>query len=115
MALKKGKKSEVWIDLTVELLGDHNTVLLVPFSACFRLLPKKEFESVMEQAAAGEVTDHDIVNRYLLDWKMPGEGGDVEFNEENVNEAMEEYDYPEVLIRGFVDLHRQRKALKTKN
>ena len=116
MALLKGVKDTLQLPLTADLPLDGGKSETVKFSATYRVPPVSEAQEVVNQAAAGDLTDREIVDTYLVGWDMPGDDGTaVPFSEEAVNEAMEYWPYRTALVNGFMTVALGREAVRSKN
>lgn len=115
MGFLKGIKTEIRISLVAEIDDDIGKTIKVPFVVTYRKLPVKEAQAIIDRAAAGEVTDEEIMAEHVLGWHMPGEGGDVDFTPDNLAAAMQELGYRNALVTGFSQAQFGRKAALQKN
>lgn len=117
MAIFKGQKDQITVNVTAEVLTDNNRIMRVPFKATYRQLPASEVEDLAEQEKQGVVTTEGIVRANLLGWSdLRGEDNEpIEFTPENLDTALQIMAYKLALYHSFLRAQYGQKAVNVKN
>ncbi len=115
----RGLKDEINVSVVAEIQGQK-----IPFTVVYR---RRDYDDAMEvlQQIKREARDDDIVGEpYLKEilltdiirWeKLQGEGGEVEFNPENLAAALQRYGYRMAMYQGWNAAQNDRKQVNAKN
>lgn len=117
MAIFKGSKDEISLNVTAVVRGDYGREIKVPFVAKYKKLKVDAAKALLLQVQNGELTDDDIIRENLVAWSgMPSaDGGEVEYSPEMVEQAMNESEYREALVNGWMRAQFGRDSAKAKN
>lgn len=117
MAIFKGKKNEITLQVTAEMIGDNMAPIKVPFRVTYKKLPVSEAREVMALVKDEKLTDENIMERYLVTWAdLQGEDGEmIEFSPAARDEAMELDGYRKALVEGWMQVQFGRQAVRAKN
>ena len=117
MPILKGAKDSIRLKVTAtfEQTADDAEVR-VPFRAVYKSLKQSEAKATIDAVQAGELSDDDLMRRFLLDWDLTdAENQPVPFNEREILEVMEIRPYRKALVDGFLQSLLGKKGLATKN
>lgn len=112
----KGVKDEVWIKTEANVRQDHGRTIKVPFEVKCKKPSTEKILEIRQGSAEGTLTDADVARDLVLDWNMPGnDGGQVEFNPENFDLALNEPDYLTAIGNAIAELIFGKEVLRRKN
>lgn len=124
MAILKGVKDRIDVKVTAEVEGDNGTTIKVPFVVTYKKPPESVAKQLKKSLYPGvdadgiplesDVTDHELMEEYLLGWsKVPtSTGEEFEFTPENVEAMLEAREYRLALVRGFLSVLLGRDAIR---
>lgn len=118
MGVLRGSKTEFTVSTIAEIEGKK-----INFSATFRRRPWGETNAIANDISDGLATDPpkawrlmaSTIKEDLTGWKLEGEGGPVEFNDENIDEALSIYGYLHGLYKGWNSAQMQQPSVNSKN
>jgi len=113
----KGSRDKIKVKCTAENIVDGSRINKVSFSCIYKALPNSEARQVLQGSKDGDISDLDIVNRYLVGWEdvLDDDDQPIEYTPENVESAMEVTAYRAAIITGFMQSMFGREILKQKN
>ena len=106
----KGVKNELWVQCKASIRQDDGKSVDVPFKIKYRkpsIREAKGLQADFHESALSFDIDRilELLTEFILDWDMPGnDGNPVEFNEDNLELALEDIDYFNAIVNGFGDL-----------
>jgi len=119
MGILRGVKDEIIVTCTAEIEGSK-----IKFSATFRRrdwLEASKIANSISSALDRDAPDGwelmtSTVRNDLVSWKnLQGEGGEVEFNPENLEQALNVYGYLSALYRGWNMAQTNQSGVNAKN
>jgi hypothetical protein len=117
MPILKGAKDSIRLKVTAifEQTADDAEVR-VPFRAVYKSLKQSEAKAVIDSVQAGELSDDDLMKRFLLGWDLTDADNEpVPFNEREIGEVMEIRPYRKALVDGFLQSLLGKKGITAKN
>ncbi len=76
----------------------------------------KRKEQIKEELSKLDELSTEMIKEHLISWSMPGDGGEVPFNEENLNIALDHEPYFKALYEGlFAATGQVREDQRQKN
>lgn len=117
MSIFKGTKDRIVLGVTAEIPIDNRKILKVPFRAVYKRMTVTEINDLQTRIEGGEESPADIVRQYLIEWRdLPSsDDNEVEFNDANLDEALEEPAYLMALYQGLISAQMGGKAVRQKN
>lgn len=92
-----------WAAVTVAIPADGDKVDTRKFSAQFKRLKQSELDEVMAKVSAGSITDQQLLDQVLINWREVGDedGADMPFNPDNLAKACEVYPVRPSIVAAF--------------
>jgi hypothetical protein len=118
MALIRGVKDEITMQLTAELEADNGKTEPLRFEAVLQNLDYDAAQAVLREIANrdtdGEPSDETLVRRYLRGGKIPGaDGGTLPLDGEVLDEALRVREIRAALVEGMITMLLGRKAMES--
>ncbi|KAA9133456.1 hypothetical protein F3N42_03645 [Marinihelvus fidelis] len=113
----KGARDTVSVKVTAKLPQDLGKTMSVPFHCKFKVPDRPTAQQITKDAAAGKLTDDEIIREYLVGWDrlLDADEQPVEFSTENLDELLTIGPYQAAIVNGFLELLYGREALRQKN
>ena len=115
----RGQKDEHTVSTTAEIEGRK-----IHFSATFKVRDWSEASAISSEiasllssdAAAAWVAMENAIRNDLVRWNnLQGDGGEVEYNDDNLDAALRIYGYLSALYRGWNAAQMLQKGVNSKN
>lgn len=114
----KGLIDEIDVNTTVEIdMGAGKAPLKIKFITTWKKLSLSESKEVGDRLVESAMQEPDVIREYLRGWRnLKGEGEvEVEFNDENLELALESVPYAEGLMAAFYAGQKRRVSVNRKN
>ena len=118
MAILRGTQDTITVNVQTKITEDLGKVHNLKFKAKFKRRDyddaKKLIESMLDPDT--DVTEATIIRDDLLDWSdLQGEGGEVPFDDETVEVALQHPEYRDALFRAWSQAQLRRLMANAKN
>lgn len=118
MAILRGMSDTIEVNAKAEISGDLNKVHKLSYKVTFKRRTVDEAQEALAGISdpSSDVTSQAIIREDIVGWRdLQGEGGEVEFNEENLEAMLQHYEYLNSLFEAWGVAQMGRIIANAKN